>query len=100
MATAAFGVTASAAGTAQRTIATALHIAAADADPTPNLDALAVSIAARSQSGAKQFDIRLDPPELGRVEVRLSIDATGKARRICPPTSPRRLTCCRRMRPP
>ena len=33
----------------------------------------------RSQSGAKQFDIRLDPPELGRVEVRLSIDATGKA---------------------
>ena len=29
--------------------------------------------------GAKQFDIRLDPPELGRVEVRLSIDATGKA---------------------
>ncbi len=45
----------------------------------PNMPALAVEIAARSQSGAKQFDIRLDPPELGRVEVRLSIDATGKA---------------------
>jgi flagellar hook-length control protein FliK len=45
---------------------------------TPNTDALAVSIAARSMSGAKQFDIRLDPPELGRVEVRLSIDASGK----------------------
>lgn len=44
-----------------------------------NLPALAVEIAARSQSGAKQFDIRLDPPELGRVEIRLSIDATGKA---------------------
>jgi flagellar hook-length control protein FliK len=38
-----------------------------------------VEIAAKSQSGAKQFDIRLDPPELGRVQVRLSIDATGKA---------------------
>jgi len=38
-----------------------------------------VEIAAKTQSGAKQFDIRLDPPELGRVEVRLSIDATGKA---------------------
>jgi flagellar hook-length control protein FliK len=38
-----------------------------------------VAIFARSQSGAKQFDIRLDPPELGRVEVRLSIDAGGKA---------------------
>jgi flagellar hook-length control protein FliK len=47
--------------------------------PSPNLPALAVAIAARSQSGAKQFDIRLDPPELGRVEIRLSIDATGKA---------------------
>jgi flagellar hook-length control protein FliK len=47
--------------------------------PTPNMPALAVEISAKSQSGAKQFDIRLDPPELGRVEVRLSIDATGKA---------------------
>jgi flagellar hook-length control protein FliK len=37
-----------------------------------------VTIAAKSQSGARQFDIRLDPPELGRVEIRLSIDATGK----------------------
>jgi flagellar hook-length control protein FliK len=45
----------------------------------PNLNSLAVEITAKAQSGAKQFDIRLDPPELGRVEVRLSIDATGKA---------------------
>ena len=49
------------------------------AQPAPNVPALAVQIAAKSQSGAKQFDIRLDPPELGRVEVRLSIDAAGKA---------------------
>jgi len=49
------------------------------AQPAPNVPALAVEISAKSQSGAKQFDIRLDPPELGRVEVRLSIDATGKA---------------------
>jgi len=49
------------------------------AQPTPDLPSLAVTIAAKSQAGAKQFDIRLDPPELGRVEVRLSIDATGKA---------------------
>ncbi len=47
--------------------------------PAPNMPALAVEISAKSQSGAKQFDIRLDPPELGRVEVRLSIDAAGKA---------------------
>ncbi len=48
------------------------------AQPVPNLPALAVTIAAKSQSGARQFDIRLDPPELGRVDVRLSIDASGK----------------------
>ena len=47
-------------------------------DITPNADAIAVTIAARSLSGSKQFDIRLDPPELGHVEVRLSIDASGK----------------------
>lgn len=47
--------------------------------PTPDVNQFAVDVAARSQSGSKQFDIRLDPPELGRVEVRLSIDAHGKA---------------------
>ncbi|MGZ5925084.1 MAG: flagellar hook-length control protein FliK [Rhizomicrobium sp.] len=71
-----FAVTAPAAG--GTAVTTALHIAAADTDPTPNFGALAVSIAARSLSGAKQFEIRLDPPELGRVDVRLSIDASGK----------------------
>jgi len=49
------------------------------AQPAPDLPALAIAISAKSLSGAKQFDIRLDPPELGRVEVRLSIDDTGKA---------------------
>jgi flagellar hook-length control protein FliK len=45
----------------------------------PNINMLAVSIAAKSIEGAKQFDIRLDPPELGRVDVKLSVDNTGKA---------------------
>jgi flagellar hook-length control protein FliK len=48
-------------------------------NPTPNVHALAVSIATQSQAGAKQFDIRLDPPELGRVDVRLTVDNAGKA---------------------
>ncbi len=55
---------------------TTVQVAAQSA--TPDVSSLAVEIAARSQSGARQFDIRLDPPELGRVEIRLSIDATGK----------------------
>jgi hypothetical protein len=56
-----------------------IQVTAQPHDTPPNLPALAVEIAAKSLGGAKQFDIRLDPPELGRVEVRLSIDATGKA---------------------
>jgi flagellar hook-length control protein FliK len=59
--------------------AAAAHGLPAAAGQAPNLHSLAVEIATRSQSGSKQFDIRLDPPELGRVDVRLSIDATGKA---------------------
>ncbi|MDB5735397.1 MAG: hypothetical protein JWN16_2034 [Alphaproteobacteria bacterium] len=55
------------------------HVQVSAEQPLPNMPALAVQIAVRSQSGARQFDIRLDPPELGHVEVRLSIDATGKA---------------------
>ena len=68
--------------TAANTPAQAAQIAQhveVSATPKPNIPALAVEISAKSQSGAKQFDIRLDPPELGRVEVRLSIDAAGKA---------------------
>lgn len=56
-----------------------VSVNAAPATPTPDINSLAVEISAKSQSGAKQFEIRLDPPELGRVDVRLSIDATGKA---------------------
>jgi flagellar hook-length control protein FliK len=56
-----------------------LHTAAApSADSLPNLNSFAVDIAAKSHDGLKQFDIRMDPPELGRVDVRLSIDDSGK----------------------
>lgn len=57
-----------------------LHIEPqAQAAAQPNLGALAVTVAAKSKNGEKHFDIRLDPPELGRVEVKLSIDDAGKA---------------------
>ena len=61
-------------------------------EASPNLPALAVDIVAKSLGGAKQFDIRLDPPELGRVEVRLSIDATGKASAHLSADQPQTLT--------
>ena len=47
--------------------------------PAVDIPAVAVNIATQFQSGARQFDIRLDPPELGRVDVRLTVDAAGKA---------------------
>ncbi|HTC06386.1 MAG TPA: flagellar hook-length control protein FliK [Xanthobacteraceae bacterium] len=39
---------------------------------------LAVAIASRAQAGSSQFDIRLDPPELGRIDVRLDVDRGGQ----------------------
>jgi flagellar hook-length control protein FliK len=39
--------------------------------------AIAVEIAARAQGGSRQFDIRLDPPELGRIDVRLDVNKSG-----------------------
>jgi flagellar hook-length control protein FliK len=53
--------------------------AAPHASAQPDIAALAVNIAAKSQPGARHFDIRLDPPELGRIEVHLSVDDAGKA---------------------
>jgi flagellar hook-length control protein FliK len=79
------GVTASAvhanAAPAQSTAAAA---AAAGAAPTPMpstnsvpVPGLAVEIAAQALAGKNRFEIRLDPPELGRIDVRLDIDRDG-----------------------
>ncbi len=38
---------------------------------------LAIEIAARVQAGHNRFEIRLDPPELGRIDVRLDVDHKG-----------------------
>lgn len=40
---------------------------------------LAMAIAQRAQNGATHFEIRMDPPELGRVEVRLHVSRDGDA---------------------
>ena len=45
--------------------------------PVP-IAGLAVEIVARAQDGPKRFEIRLDPPELGRIDVRLDVDHAGK----------------------
>jgi len=48
--------------------------AAAQAIP---VNALAVEIASQARAGNSRFEIRLDPPELGRIDVRLDIDRDG-----------------------
>ena len=41
------------------------------------LAGLAVEIAALARAGKQRFEIRLDPPELGRIDVRLDVDRDG-----------------------
>jgi flagellar hook-length control protein FliK len=62
---------------------TAAPLAAAPTTSSPSspagvpISGLAVEIAARVTRDEKSFQIRLDPPELGRIDVQLSVDASG-----------------------
>jgi flagellar hook-length control protein FliK len=47
-------------------------------DPNVPLAGLAVEIAARAHDGKRRFEIRLDPPELGRIDVRLDVARDGQ----------------------
>ena len=42
-----------------------------------NIPQVAFEIVRQVQAGASRFQIRLDPPELGRVDVKLDVDAAG-----------------------
>jgi len=42
------------------------------------LSGVAIEIASRALNGRNRFEIRLDPPELGRIEVRLDVDRDGR----------------------
>ena len=74
------GATGSASGAA--TAGGAAHAAAA-ASAAPQaasvpLSGLAIEIAGKAQAGSNHFAIRLDPPELGRIEVKLAVDRQGQ----------------------
>jgi flagellar hook-length control protein FliK len=61
------------------TAATATTPAAANLNATPvPIAGLAVAIASQAQAGRNRFEIRLDPPELGRIDVRLDVDRDGR----------------------
>jgi len=56
------------------------HSATAQADQSVAVPiaGLALEIAGRALSGRSRFEIRLDPPELGRIDVRLDLDRAGQ----------------------
>jgi flagellar hook-length control protein FliK len=56
---------------------TPAQAAAAAAATAVPIAGVAVEIVARAQSGSNRFEIRLDPPDLGRIDVRLNVDKQG-----------------------
>ncbi len=69
-----FGIMATNTATAQAATAASTATPAAGV----SIAGLPIAIAARAQAGSNQFDIRLDPPELGRIDVRLNVDCNGQ----------------------
>jgi flagellar hook-length control protein FliK len=63
--------------TTATTSANSLTATAATGAAVP-LSGLAVQIAASVKSGKSSFEIRLDPAELGRIDVRIDIDSNGQ----------------------
>jgi flagellar hook-length control protein FliK len=57
--------------------APSLSVTAATNAPVP-LSGLALEIATSARSGKSRFDIRLDPAELGRIDVRIDVDRNGQ----------------------
>lgn len=64
------------------------------------LSGLAVEISTQAQSGRNRFEIRLDPPELGRIDVRLDVDkASGQVTSHLTVDKPETLDLLRREAP-
>jgi flagellar hook-length control protein FliK len=54
-----------------------LTVAPATGDPVP-LSGVAVEIAASVQAGRTRFEVRLDPADLGQIDVRIDVDRSGQ----------------------
>jgi flagellar hook-length control protein FliK len=62
---------------ASATSSGALTVTASANGPVP-LNGLALEIASSVKSGKSRFEIRLDPAELGRIDVRIDVDRNGQ----------------------
>jgi flagellar hook-length control protein FliK len=68
-------------GTPSPAVTTVIKVNTPATNPTAvaiPVEGLAVAIASKADSGKKSFDIRLDPPELGRIHVQLDVDHSGQ----------------------
>ena len=65
----------------QHPIAADVHVSTAHhgGDTPTAFDKLGLTIAAKSLEGLQAFDIRLDPPDLGRLQIKLTVDDSGQA---------------------
>ncbi len=75
-----------------------LNVTVATSAPVP-LNALALQIAATAQNGKSRFEIRLDPAELGRIDVRIDIDRQGQMTSHLTVEKPETLTMLRQDAP-
>jgi Flagellar hook-length control protein len=66
------------------------------ADAPTALEKLGVSIAAKSSEGLHEFDIRLDPADLGRVHVHLKVDDDGQTQASVVADNPKTLELLQR----
>jgi len=74
---AAFGLAIPAPASPLQTLWQAAPQRAESNDNTVPIAGVAVEIVSRVQDGLRRFEIRLDPPELGRIDVRLDVDKGG-----------------------
>ena len=58
------------------------------------LAGIAVEIAGKALDGKNRFEIRLDPPELGRIDVRLDVDRDGQVTSHLTVDRAERSICC------
>lgn len=72
-------------GSTQQTTSGGQTITARAVTPPPvpvRVDTIAMRITSAMQAGQRQFEIMLDPPELGRIDVRLEISSDGQVRAL------------------
>jgi flagellar hook-length control protein FliK len=66
-------------------------VAASREGQAAEMQTLALHIAARSAKGDSKFTIRLDPPELGQIDVNLSVNSHGHAQAVLAVEKPQTL---------